>query len=101
MGRWSIWTTFTRARSHCRSRQRSGADGVDADYAGIVEYVTDPIVSSDVKQSSYSSTYDSAATMVLGGHLVKTISWFDNGWGYAHRVVELIEYVAKLEGEKK
>jgi glyceraldehyde 3-phosphate dehydrogenase len=71
---------------------------VAAEYRNIVEYAVDPIVSSDVKQSPYSSTFDSLATMVLGDKAIKTISWYDNGWGYAHRAVELIEYMAKMEG---
>jgi glyceraldehyde 3-phosphate dehydrogenase len=69
--------------------------GVDAHYKHIVEYVEDPIVSSDVKRSPYSSTFDSLATMTLGDHLVKTVAWYDNGWGYAHRVVDMLEYLAQ------
>jgi glyceraldehyde 3-phosphate dehydrogenase len=71
---------------------------VASDYKGIIEYATDPIVSSDVKQSPYSGTFDSLATMVLGQNAIKTIAWYDNGWGYAHRAVDLISYMAKLEG---
>ena len=44
-----------------------------------------PIVSSDIVGSSFSGTFDADATMVLGEQLSKTLSWFDNGWGYAHR----------------
>jgi glyceraldehyde 3-phosphate dehydrogenase len=71
---------------------------VAAEYENYVEYAVDPIVSSDVKMSPYSFTFDSLATMSLGDHAVKTISWFDNGWGYAHRVIDLIEYIAKMPG---
>ena len=54
-------------------------------------------MSSDVKLSPYSSTFDgSLATTQLGAHLVKCIAWYDNGWGYAHRVVDLIERLASL-----
>ena len=67
---------------------------VEARYKNIVEYVSDPIVSSDVKQSPFSSTFDSLATMCLGEHCVKTISWYDNGWGYSQRAIELVEYLA-------
>ena len=72
--------------------------GVDAKFSKYVEYVSDPIVSSDVKLSHYSSTFDSLATVALGEHLVKCIAWYDNGWGYAHRVVDLIDRLAHLEG---
>ena len=62
-----------------------------ARYREIVEYATDPIVSSDILQSPYSSTFDSVATTTLGARVSKTLSWFDNGWGYVHRVADLIE----------
>jgi glyceraldehyde 3-phosphate dehydrogenase len=65
-------------------------------WPGILHYEDDPIVSSDIIRSSYSSTFDSQATMVLGDRVSKTLSWFDNGWGYAHRVVDLIRQLAAL-----
>src|SRR5690606_20607766 len=60
-------------------------------YRNIIEYVSDPIVSSDVRGSTYSGVFDSLATMVIDGTMVKTITWFNNGWGYSARVVEVIE----------
>lgn len=71
---------------------------VSAQYHDFVEYAVDPIVSSDVKRSAYSSTFDSLATITLGGHALKTIAWYDNGWGYAHRVVDLINYLTTIPG---
>ena len=67
-------------------------------WPGILHYEDDPIVSSDIIRSAYSSTFDSQATMVLGDRVSKTLSWFDNGWGYAHRVVDLIQRLAALDG---
>ncbi len=69
---------------------------VSADWEGIVKYEDDPIVSSDIVRSPYSSTFDSQATMVLGERVSKTLSWYDNGWGYAHRVVDLIRRFGEL-----
>ena len=63
-------------------------------YPHLIEYTDDPIVSSDVKSSPYSSTFDALATQVLDDSLVKTVSWFDNGWGYAHRAIDLVAYLA-------
>jgi glyceraldehyde 3-phosphate dehydrogenase len=57
---------------------------------GVVEYCTEPIVSSDVKGNSHSAIFDSLATQLVGGDLLKTISWYDNGWGYASRAVDLV-----------
>jgi len=63
-------------------------------YSGIIEYVADPIVSSDVRFDPHSGIFDSLATMVTGDNLVKTITWFNNGWGYSHRAVEVASKVA-------
>ncbi len=59
--------------------------------AGLVEYVADPIVSSDVHTSTHSAVFDSLATMVMDDTMVKTITWFNNGWGYSARVVEVLD----------
>ncbi len=58
---------------------------------GILGYVEDPIVSSDIIGDSHSSLFDSQLTMVLGGksNLVKCVSWYDNEWGYSNRVKDL------------
>ncbi len=58
---------------------------------GVLEYCTDPIVSSDIVRNPASSIYDSLATMVIDNRVVKVISWYDNEWGYSNRVVDLIE----------
>ncbi len=65
----------------------------------ILEYAVDPIVSSDILQSRYSGTYDSLGTMVLGDRVSKTLTWFDNGWGYAHRVIDLLRCFQQFEKE--
>ena len=64
----------------------------------IIEYCDDPIVSSDVIGNPHSCVFDALATRVLGGNMLKTISWYDNGWGYAHRVVDLLYRLMELEG---
>jgi len=63
------------------------------DLAGILAYVEDPIVSSDIVKSPFSSLYDAALTSVLDGTLVKVIAWYDNEWGYSMRCVELAQRV--------
>ena len=60
--------------------------------AGILEYTEDPIVSSDVIGSSYSSVFDSKLTMA-NGKMAKVISWYDNEFGYSNRVVDLLQRV--------
>ena len=61
---------------------------------GILQYCEDPIVSSDIIGSSYSSIFDSLSTMKVG-NLYKVLSWYDNEWGYSTRVSELIKYIVK------
>jgi glyceraldehyde 3-phosphate dehydrogenase len=63
---------------------------------GIIEYVTDPIVSSDVIGNPASSIFDSTNTIVLDGDMVKVTMWYDNEWGYSCRSADLIERIAKL-----
>ncbi len=71
---------------------------VAAHYADIIEYVTDPIVSSDVIGSSQSGNFDSLATLVVDGTMIKAIIWFDNGWGYSVRIVEVLtKMIQQLE----
>ncbi len=62
------------------------------DLAGILQYTEDPIVSSDVIGSSYSSVVDAKLTMA-NGKLAKVVSWYDNEFGYSNRVVDLIQKV--------
>lgn len=63
-------------------------------FGGVIEYVDDPIVSSDLRLDPHSGIYDSLAAMVTGGNLVKTITWFNNGWAYSHRAVEVASTIS-------
>jgi glyceraldehyde 3-phosphate dehydrogenase len=74
-------------------------DAVNAQFAevsdkdglqGILRYSDDPIVSTDVVGSSYSSIFDSELTMAKGNE-VKVFGWYDNEWGYSCRLVDLVE----------
>ena len=61
---------------------------------GILGVSDEPLVSMDFKGDSRSSIIDADSTMVLGGNMVKVISWYDNEWGYSCRVADLIAFVA-------
>jgi glyceraldehyde 3-phosphate dehydrogenase len=63
---------------------------------GIIDYVSDPIVSSDVIHNPASSIFDATNTLVVDGDLVKVTMWYDNEWGYAHRSADLVERIAAL-----
>jgi glyceraldehyde 3-phosphate dehydrogenase len=60
---------------------------------GILKYSEDPIVSTDIVRSPYSSIFDAPLTMVIDGKLVKIVAWYDNEWGYSNRVVDLAQRV--------
>ncbi|NOT57860.1 MAG: type I glyceraldehyde-3-phosphate dehydrogenase [Deltaproteobacteria bacterium] len=61
---------------------------------GILSYTEEPLVSSDLKGDSHSSIFSALDTQVIGGNLVKVIAWYDNEWGYAVRVADLVHYIA-------
>jgi glyceraldehyde 3-phosphate dehydrogenase len=60
---------------------------------GILKYNEDPIVSSDIISSPYSSVFDAPLTMVIDERLVKVVAWYDNEWGYSNRLVDLAQRV--------
>ncbi len=64
----------------------------------IIEYQTDPIVSSDIVGNSHSCIFDSLLTQVIDGTFIKVIAWYDNEWGYSSRVADLIERLAQIDG---
>lgn len=61
---------------------------------GILAYSEEPLVSSDLKGDPHSSIFSALDTLVIGGNLVKVVSWYDNEWGYSMRVADLVHYVA-------
>ena len=60
---------------------------------GILQYSEEPLVSSDVVKSTYSSIFDAPLTTVVDGTLVKVVAWYDNEWGYSNRLVELAQRI--------
>jgi glyceraldehyde 3-phosphate dehydrogenase len=63
---------------------------------GILQYVTDPLVSIDFNGDSHSSSVDSLETAVLEGKLVRVLSWYDNEWGFSNRMVDTAGAMGKL-----
>jgi len=61
---------------------------------GILDYSTDPIVSTDIIGTSASCIFDSPLTLVQDGNLVKVVGWYDNEWGYSCRVIDLVRRLA-------
>ena len=61
---------------------------------GILGYTEEPLVSSDFMRNPNSSIVDGAMTRVIGGNMVKVLSWYDNEWGYSNRGVDLVSKLA-------
>ncbi len=66
----------------------------EGELKGILEYTEEPLVSVDIVGNPHSAIIDGAATKVIGGNLVKVLSWYDNEWGYSNRLADLIEEYA-------
>ena len=68
-------------------------------YKGIIGYTEDAVVSSDFIHDSRTSIFDASAGIMLTDTFVKLVAWYDNEWGYSNKVVDLIEYMAKVDAE--
>ena len=63
----------------------------DGPMKGIMQFVTEPLVSIDFRGNPHSSIIDAAYTKVLEGDFIKVMAWYDNEWGYSNRCVELLK----------
>lgn len=69
------------------------ATAADGQLKGVLRYTSEPIVSHDVIGERASCLFDSSLTRVVG-HTAKVFGWYDNEWGYAQRVVDLVDHIA-------
>jgi glyceraldehyde 3-phosphate dehydrogenase len=73
---------------------RALKNAANEELEGILAFSEEPLVSSDFKGNPNSSIVDAEYTKVIGGHMVKVLSWYDNEWGYSCRVRDLVKYIA-------
>jgi len=73
---------------------RALKNAANEELEGILAFSEEPLVSSDFKGNSNSSIVDAEYTKVIGGHMVKVLSWYDNECGYSCRVRDLVKYIA-------
>ena len=64
---------------------------------GIVEYVDEPVVSSDFIHDAHTSIFDSEAGIQLTDTFVKLVAWYDNEWGYSNKLVDLLIYISSVD----
>jgi len=65
---------------------------------GILEYNEEPLVSIDFNHNPHSSIYESSQTKVIGGDMVKVLSWYDNEWGFSNRMLDTALAMMKATG---
>ena len=70
-------------------------DASEGALKGILQYMTEPLVSIDFRGNPHSSILDVDYTKVMDGDFVKILAWYDNEWGYSNRCVDLLNYMAK------
>jgi glyceraldehyde 3-phosphate dehydrogenase len=73
---------------------RAFKDAANEELRGILAYSEEPLVSIDFRGNPNSSIVDAEYTKVIGGRMLKVLSWYDNEWGYSCRVRDLIKYIA-------
>jgi len=70
----------------------------EGELKGILAYTEDDVVSTDMIGNDASSIFDAKAGISLNKNFVKLVSWYDNEWGYSRRVLDLLAYMAKVDG---
>ncbi len=66
-------------------------------YKGVLAVAEDPLVSADIIKDSHASIFDPSMTQVVGGDLVKAMSWYDNEWGYVNQMIREARRILKEE----
>ena len=69
------------------------------EFKGIIEYVEEPVVSSDFIHDAHTSIFDSTAGIMLTDTFVKLVAWYDNEWGYSNKLVDLACYIASVDNK--
>ena len=73
-------------------------EAAEGEMKGIIEYVDEDVVSSDFINDMHTSIFDAKAGIGLTDTFVKLVAWYDNEWGYAHKLVDLACHMAKVDG---
>lgn len=90
----------------CRIEKGASYDDIKAtvkkasegELKGILAYTEDEVVSTDFNGDDHSSIFDAKAGIALNENFVKLVAWYDNEWGYSRRVLDLLAYIAKVDG---
>lgn len=80
------------SRETTKEEVNAAMNAAQGELKGILQYVEEPLVSVDFTGNPHSSIFDALSTNVIG-NMVKVLSWYDNEWGYANRVYDLVKYI--------
>jgi len=69
------------------------------EWAGIIGYTEDAVVSTDFYTDPRTSIFDATAGISLNDHFVKLVAWYDNEWGYSSKLLDLVAHMAKVDAE--
>lgn len=72
-------------------------EAADTTMKGIIDYCDDAVVSTDFIGSNYTCNFDAKSGMMIGDDFVKLLAWYDNEWGYARKVLELIAHMYEVD----
>ncbi len=85
-----------RSDATVESVNRAMLEASEGSLKGVLQYSTEPLVSSDIIGNPYSSIFDSLVTKTMGSRMVKILSWYDNEYGYAARMVDFMRYMIEV-----
>ncbi|WP_426163752.1 type I glyceraldehyde-3-phosphate dehydrogenase [Sandarakinorhabdus sp. DWP1-3-1] len=89
--------TFIAARDTTKQEVNAALKAAaDGELKGILDWTDEPLVSIDLNHNAASSTIDSLETAVIGGNLVRVVSWYDNEWGFSNRMADTAVAMGKL-----
>ncbi len=89
-------TVYTRSETDVAAINRALYDAAQTGFDGVLGYTEEPLASCDFNHDPRSSIIDASQTRVSGGRLVKVLTWFDNEWGYANRMLDVARYWGSL-----
>jgi glyceraldehyde 3-phosphate dehydrogenase len=92
------FVAITEKEASVESVNAAFREAAEGSLKGILDITDEPLVSSDFRGDPHSSIVDGLSTMVLGGNMIKILTWYDNEWGYSNRVADLVDFVSKKGG---
>ena len=87
-------TVLLKQEASAEEINKAVKEAAEGSYQGIIEYSTDPLVSSDIVGNPHSAIFDSEMTKSIG-KMAKIFVWYDNEWGYSNRMVDVLEVMTK------